>query len=168
MRERIKNFEESTRRAESPNCESLMNHSLNSNSNSRDNESRRFAENGQLASEISLDTNLNHLSGESNRRITQLMNGLFDNNNVLVQSAICEAINEYVLPQLQASLRSLIGPEKNAPFEKSERKSENAFTRNLRCSSRDELPHCSSYDKDCEDAHYTYQPRNFLKVIRNF
>ena len=59
-------FEVSTRRAESPNCESLLNHNLNSNSHSKEYEIRRFAENGQLASDISLDNNLDHLSRENN------------------------------------------------------------------------------------------------------
>ena len=45
-------FGEFTRIPESPNCESLMNHTSNGKTNSRENEIKSFAGNGQLASEI--------------------------------------------------------------------------------------------------------------------
>ena len=95
------------RRPENPNRESLMNHNLHSNSNYRENEIRRFAENGQLPCEVSVDNILDHLPGEINHRITQKMNGLFYNVNMQIHRAVSKAINEQVLPQFQASFRSL-------------------------------------------------------------
>ena len=82
-----KMFGNFARRPESLNNQSLIDHNLNSNSNSKENEIRRFAENGQPASEISSDNNLNRLSGEFNKRITEKLNGLFDNGNVQIQRA---------------------------------------------------------------------------------
>ena len=73
---------------------------MNSNSNPRENEIRRFAGHGQLASEISFDSNLNHLSGKVDRRITQVLNGLLDHVNKQIQRAINEAINEQVFTQV--------------------------------------------------------------------
>ena len=121
---------------------------------------RRFVEIGQRTSEISSNIKLSHLSFETNnRRITQEMNGLLDNVNVQIQRAISEAINEQVLPQLQASLRFLNGQsgiqKLNMPFERLERNPENTFNCNVRCTSTDELPQCSNFDDDRDQAHYT-------------
>ena len=73
---------------ESPNYESLVDHNLNNNSNSRENEIMKFSENGQLASKISSGNNLKHLSGEISGRIPQEMKGLLGNVNVQIQRAI--------------------------------------------------------------------------------
>ena len=96
-------FDNSTGRPESPKYRSLIDHNLNSNLNSRENEIRRLAEDEQLPCEISSGNNSNHLSGELNRRITQKMNWLL-NINVHIQRTFNEAINKPVCPNCRLHL----------------------------------------------------------------
>ena len=63
-----------------------------------------------------------------------------------------------LLALLSSSNRQSAQPENNVPFERSERKSEKAFNCNLRCRSRYELPLCSNFDDDCENAQYNNPP----------
>ena len=100
---------------------------------------------------------MKRLSGEVNQRITQEVDGQMSSARMQIQGAIIEAINEQVLPQIRASLRSLNEqqPQKgwNFPAERPERKSENAFNRNIRCSSRDEKLKSLNDSDDEEETH---------------
>ena len=82
------------------------------------------------------------------------MNGLMTIVSGQVQRATNEAINEQVLPQLQASLRSVNGePPQNGwnfPGESPERKSEDYFSLKIRCSSRNNSPQNLNYSDDEE------------------
>ena len=81
-----------------------------------------------------------------------------------IQRAISEAINEQVLPQIQAALRSSQGqvPHRgwNVPAEKAEYRSEETFNRKIRSSSRDEFPRSLIRDEDEEGTRYTYFQRS--------
>ena len=94
---------------ESPRYDALTDHNSNNHSNSRKNENRGFAGNDRSSGAINSSSELHRLSGESNGRLTQKMNGLMTSVSVQIQRAIHEAINEQVLPQTQASLRSVNG-----------------------------------------------------------
>ena len=100
------NFGNSTRRPESPRYDALIDHNSYFHSNSRKNEIRGFAENGQNSGENDSSSELNRLSGELNQRFTQKTNGLMNSVSLQIQRAVTEAINEHVLPQIQASLKS--------------------------------------------------------------
>ena len=102
----------SVRVPESPRFSALTNHDLNSHSNSRGNEIRGYAGNGQNSRETDSSSEINRLSGELNQRITQELN---DMNSVSsqIQRAISEAINDQVLPQIQATLESGQGQMSN-------------------------------------------------------
>ena len=54
------------------------------------------------------------LSGELNQRITQVGNGLKNSVSMQIQRAMNEAINEKVLPQLQASLKAVNGQQSHS------------------------------------------------------
>ena len=86
------------------------------------------------------------------------MNGLMNRVSVQIQKAISGAINEQMLPQIQASLRSGSGqmPQKgwNVPAEKPEHRSEGTFNRKVRSSSRDEFPRNLIHDQNEEEARY--------------
>ena len=109
-------------------CEILTECNSHSNSNSRENEIRRIDGNVHSTIEIGSNNNLNHLTGEINKRTAQEMNGLMDSFNLQIQRATNEAINEHVLPQIQASRRTLneqtTEREGNVRRERSERHSE--------------------------------------------
>ena len=111
-------------------------------------------ETDKISCAASSSCELKRLSGEVNQRITQEVDGLMSSDSMQFQRAINEAIKEQVLPQIRASFMSLNEqqPQKgwNFPAERPERKSENASNRNIRCSSRDELPQ-SLNDSDDED-----------------
>ena len=96
----------SVRSPESPSYDALIDHNSKSHSNSRDNEIRDFTSNGQNNAEIDSGSYFNRLSVVLNRRITQEMNGLMNSVSLLIQRAVNAAINEQVLRQLQASLRT--------------------------------------------------------------
>ena len=85
------------------------------------------------------------------------INWLMDNFNAQIQRAINDAINDQVLTQLQASLRPLneqtTQPKGNVWNERPERKSENAFRQNVRCSSRDEPLFDLNSDEGQEESH---------------
>ena len=95
---------------------------------------------------------------EISQRLSQEMNGLMDTFNIQIQRAINEAINEQVLPQIQAFFRTLneqtTQREGNVLRERSKRKSEIAFSHNIRCSSGDEPLFDSNFDEDQEEANY--------------
>ena len=89
----------SVRRPESPNYNALVNHDVNSYPNSREDEIRGYARNGQNSGEVDSSSENSRLSGELNQRITQELSSQ-------IPRAISEAKNEQVLPQIQATLRS--------------------------------------------------------------
>ena len=75
-----------------------------------------------------------------------------------IRRAINEAINEQVLPQIQATLRSGQGQVPDRRWEvtakRPEHKSEEALNRNFRSSSREELPRDLNRNHDLENTHY--------------
>ena len=79
---------------------------MNTNSNSNENEIKSCAGNGNLADEI-YGQSLNYLTGEMNTVIAREVGNLMDTVNSLVQRAVNSAIVEQVLPQIQASLRTV-------------------------------------------------------------
>ena len=78
-------FGNSTRRPESPRYDALLDHNSNFHFNSRENEIRCFAENGQISGEDDSGSELNRLSGELSQRITQKTNGLMNSVNLQIQ-----------------------------------------------------------------------------------
>ena len=117
---------------------------MNSNSNSREDEIRGYAGNGHSSREADSSSEINRLSGEFNQRITQKMNILMNSVSSQFRRAINDAMNEQVLPQIQATLRS--GQRQvpsrgwEAPGRRPEHRSEEALKRKFRSSSRGELP----------------------------
>ena len=66
----------SARRPEGSSYDDLVDHNLNFQSDSGENETSQFAGNGQYSGEIDSSCEMQRLSGELNQRITQEMNGL--------------------------------------------------------------------------------------------
>ena len=94
------------------------------------------------------------------------MNGLMDSFNLQIQRATNEAIDEHVLPQIQASRRTLneqtTEREGNVRRERSERHSENAIRHNNRCSSGDEIFFDLNFDENREEARYNHSSNGAL------
>ena len=130
-------------RPESPSYNALVNHDVNSHSNSREDEIGGYAGNSQNSREADSSCEINRLSGELNQSITQETNDVMSILSSQIQRAISEAINEQVLHQIQATLRSGQGQVPNRrcedPGRRPECRSEEALNRKFRCSSRDEL-----------------------------
>ena len=61
----------SVRRPESPSYNTLINHDVNSHSNSREGEIKGYAGSGHNSGEVDSSSEINRLSGELNQRITQ-------------------------------------------------------------------------------------------------
>ena len=83
-------FSNSVSRPESPSYNALVNHYVNSHSNSREDEIRRYAENGQNSREADSSSEINSLSGDKKQRITQDMNDFMCS----VSTQLHRAINE--------------------------------------------------------------------------
>ena len=153
-------FNNSDRRPESTSSNASKNYDSNSHSTSRENEFRGFAGNGQNSREADSNSEINRLSGDLSQKITQEMNDLMCSVSSQIQRVISEAINEQLLPQIQAPLRTGQGqkPRKgwNVPAERREYKSEETFNRKFRSSSRDEFPRNLIRDDDEEDTHYRW------------
>ena len=153
-------FNNPVRRPESTSFNASTNYDSNSHSTSRENEIRDFAGNGQNSREADSNSEINRLSGDLNQRITQEMNDLMCSVSSQIQRVISEAINEQLLPQIQAPLRTRQGrkPRKgwNVAAERREYKSEETFNRKFRSSSRDEFPRNLIRDDDEEDTHYRW------------
>ena len=90
----------------------------------------------------------NRLSGELIQKITQEMGDLMSSVTSQIQRCIHDAINEQILPQIQATLRIEQGqiPERRweVPSRRPGYRSEKALDRRFRSSSRDELPRQSN------------------------
>ena len=95
-------FGNSVRRPESRSNDTLVDHNSNNHSNSRENEIRAFAGNGQISEEISANNEMNRLTGKLNQRIAQEINGLMSSVSMQMQRVINQAIKEQVVPQMQA------------------------------------------------------------------
>ena len=91
---------------ESPRYNALVKHDVISHSNSRKDEIGGYTGNGRNSIEVDSSSEINKLYGELNRRSTQDMNDLMSSGSSQIQRAISEAINEQVLPLIQATLRS--------------------------------------------------------------
>ena len=117
----------------------------------------RFARYRQISREADSNSEINRLSGELCRRITQVMNALVSTVSSQIQNAISETIIEQLLPKIQATFTSGQGqvPRKgwNVPAEKKRCRSEEAFRRTFRISSRDEFLQNLIRDEDEEDTH---------------
>ena len=76
-----------------------------------------------------------------------------------VQRAINVAINEHVLPQIQANLKSGQGQIPNRRWEVPSRRpgcrSEGVLNHKFRISPRDEFPRNLNRNEDLEDTHYS-------------
>ena len=148
----------SVRRPENPNYNALVNHDVNSHSNSKEDEIRGYAGIGQNSREADFSSEINRLSGELNQRITQEMNDLMSSVSSQIQRGISEAINEQVLPQIQASLRSGLGQIPDRRWEVSgrrlERRSEEALNRKFRNISREELRRDFNRNENLENTNY--------------
>ena len=94
-------FGNTARRPESASYYALVHHNTYSFSISGENEIKRFARNGRNSREIDSSSEMNKLSGD----FTQEMNDLMSSLSSQIQMAMSEAINEQVLPQIQASPR---------------------------------------------------------------
>ena len=129
---------------ESPSHNALVNHVVNSHSNSRKDEIRSYTGNGRNSIEVDSCSEINKFSGEVNRGSTHEMNDLMSCERSQIQRAISEAINEQVLPQIQATLKSGQGLVPRSGREVSGRRpdcrSEEALSRKIRSSLRDEFP----------------------------
>ena len=99
-------FGDWVRRHRSPSYDVLGALNINSHTNAGENEIRRFAGNGQNPGVIDFSSEINRFSEKWNQRITQEMNGVMNSVSLQIQRAISEAINDLVLPRIQASLRS--------------------------------------------------------------
>ena len=66
----------------------MVNHDVNSHSNSREDEIRGYAGNGQNSREVDSSCEINRLSGELNQRITQEMNDHRTSVSTQIQRAI--------------------------------------------------------------------------------
>ena len=78
-------FGDSVRRPDSPSYDALIDRNSNSHSNSKKNEIRGIAGNGQLSCEISSGNELNRLSRELDQRITQEIDALMSSVNSPIQ-----------------------------------------------------------------------------------
>ena len=96
-------FSNSVRRPESHSYSALVNHDVNSHSNSREDELRGYAGSGQNSENANSSSEINRLSGDLNQRITQEMNDPMCSVSTQKQRAINEAVSEQVLPQIQAT-----------------------------------------------------------------
>ena len=152
-------FGNSLRKLESPSNDALVDHNSNFHFNSTENDISWCTGNGRSSGETDSSSELNRLSGDLNQRITQEVNGLMSIVSMQIQSAINEAVNEHVLSQIQAYLRSINEqpPQKgwNFPGEIPERKSENALNRNARSTSGDELLRYVNHNKKEKDTPYS-------------
>ena len=99
-------FRHSASRPKIPNNDALLDRNSKSRTNSSENEIRLFVGNCHNSAEIGSSSKINRLSGELNQRITLEMNVQMNSVSLQLQSAISEAINEQVLPQIHASLWS--------------------------------------------------------------
>ena len=133
-----------------------MNHDVNSHSKSRADEIMGYA--GKRP-EFKRGSEINRLSGEFNQRITQETNDLMSSASIQIQGAINETINEQVLPQIQATLRSGPGraPDRwwKNPVIRSQCRSEEVLNRKSRRSSTDEVPRDYDRNEDLENPFYT-------------
>ena len=144
------NMSNSGRRPDSPSYNYSGNQDINSHSNSREGEIRSYSQNGQITSENSSNSELNRLPGELTQRNTQEMGDFMTSVSSQIQRAIHEAINEQILPQIQATLRSQQG---QVPESRWEVPASSGF----RSSFRDELPGESIKNDDLENTHDIYQ-----------
>ena len=87
-----------------------MNHNVNFDSNSIENEIRGYVGNGQSSRETARAAISIRLSCELNQRITQEMNDLRCSVSSQIQRAKNEGISEHVIPPIQATFRS--GPRR--------------------------------------------------------
>ena len=97
------------------------------------------------------------------------MNDLTSSVSSQYQRAKSEAINEQVLPPIQATLRSGEGQVPNRicefPGRRPECRSKEALNRKFRSSSRDEFPRDFNRNEDLENTHYILLPLEFLDKI---
>ena len=100
-------FSTSVCRPESPSYNASVNHDVKSRSTSREDQIRRYAGNGRKFREVYSSSKINRLSGELNQRITPEMNDFLSSVSSQIQRAISEAINEQVLPQINAGQRQV-------------------------------------------------------------
>ena len=113
---------------------------MNFHSNSRENEIRAFAGNGQNSREGDFSSEINRLSGELNQTISHEMNDLISSVISQIQNDISEAIIEQVLRQIQSTLRSGQEPVPrkgwNVPAERQEYRPKKAFNCKFRTTRR--------------------------------
>ena len=112
--------------SESFNSEAQQINSVNTNSNSNENDIRSYAGNGNPTGE-NYGCNLDYLTGEKNTMIAREMGSLMDTVSSQVQRAINSAIMKQVLPQIQGSLRTvdakcLLKRNQNSPWRNQIRK----------------------------------------------
>ena len=139
----VSELNNSVRRPESPSYNAMVYHDVNSHSNSREDEIRGYAGNGQNSREVDFSSETNRLSGELNQRISQEKNDLMSSVSSYIQRAISEALNEQVLPHIKATFRPGQGQVPNRrwgiPSRRPKCRSEGALNRKFRSSSKDEL-----------------------------
>ena len=128
----------SGRRPELPSYNALINQNVQSHSNSREAEIRSFAQNGHSLRESDSNSEFIRLSDELNQRVFQEMGEFMSS----VSSQIQRAINDQILPQIQATLKSNQGQMPGRRWEIPARRqgftSEEAIDRRFRSSSRAE------------------------------
>ena len=153
-------FSNSVRRTESPSYNALVNHDVKFHSISGEDVIRGHAGNGQESREVDSSSEINRLSAELNPRISHDMNDLMSSVSSQIQRAITEAINEQVLPQIQATLTSRPGQVPNSRWEGLDRRpecrSEEALNLRFRSSSRDEPPRDLNRNEGLENTHYNF------------
>ena len=154
-------FSNSIGRPESPSYNALVNHDVNSHSNSREDKIKDYAGNGQNSREVDSSSELNTLSGELNQRIIHHKNDSMSSVSSQIQRNINEAKNEKVLPQRQGILRSGPGQVSDIMWEvrieRPDCRLEEFQNRKVRSSSRDELPRGFDTNKDLKNTHYSFQ-----------
>ena len=130
---------------------------MNFHSNPTEDESRGYDGNGQNSREVYSSSEINRLSGKLNKRVTQEMNDLMCSVSSQIPRAISEAINEQVLPHIQASLssgqRQVPNRGLEVPDRRQECRSEEAQNRRI-CSWRIELPGDFNRNEVLENTHY--------------
>ena len=145
--------------SESSNFEAQQPEGLNTNGNSNENEIRSYAGNGNLADE-NYGQSLNYLTGEMNTMIAREVGNLMETVNSQMQRAINSAIVEQVLPQIQASLRTVseAGAQRGKvpAKEKPELGTEGALHSNNKRSSKNDLFNNAEYDSEQDEDHYTF------------
>ena len=116
---------------------------MKSHSKSREDEIWGYAGSGHNSRKVDWSSKINRLSGELNQRITQEINDLMGSLSMQIQRAVSVAVNEQVLPQIEATLRSgqgqVLDRRWEVPGRRPECRSEGALNRKSRSSSRDEI-----------------------------